>query len=586
MKGDFTRDTFQPAKHFSRVLMQQGRVTLDADFNEQAAISLRYLRTMARDIIGPYAAPAGKDAKGHDLGGFKLTKLDPDPDKTLFRISKGCYYVDGILVENETDDCTYKKQPDYQPPADDPLLKAPAGERGFFVYLDVWERHITPIDDDSIREKALGGPDTCTRAKVVWQVKALPLTEKLENEMADAEKNVFNRLHALWTEKAKLENDIAKATTKKKQVHLLIGLLNLDEQLARRNHLALLPTHKGLLRQLVRLSNAKLAARVDPGQKTEDACVTPPASKYRGAENQLYRVEIHRGSRDEKGNSTTPTFKWSRDNGSVVTAWLGGEGSDLHVESVRGFAAGNWVELLDDDTELLGKPAGTLVQLVKVEGDTLSVDPATVPQPPGTGLAIGNYPKNPKVRRWDHIATDAISLANDNAMPIQESSPTGATPEKIVWIDLEDGVQVQFSAGGEYRTGDYWLIPARVPSGNVEWPQADELNPQPLPPRGIEHHYALLGIASRANANRELTIKDARFEFWPLMSRVVESTLSGTADYQPVQPTPADYQPVQPVGPAPYAAPSKTVPAPKKPPKARKRQAKKSPASRAEGAPS
>ena len=31
MKGDFTRDTFDPAKHFSRVLMQQGRVTLDAD---------------------------------------------------------------------------------------------------------------------------------------------------------------------------------------------------------------------------------------------------------------------------------------------------------------------------------------------------------------------------------------------------------------------------------------------------------------------------------------------------------------------------------------------------------------------------
>src|SRR5882724_9325 len=145
MKGDFTRDTFQPAKHFSRVLMQQGRVTLDADFNEQAAISLRYLRTLARDIIGPYAAPAGKDANGDDLGGFKL-KLDPGPD---ISISKGCYYVDGILVENHTDNCTYKKQPDYQPPADDPLLKAPAGEQAFFVYLDVWERHITPIDDDS-----------------------------------------------------------------------------------------------------------------------------------------------------------------------------------------------------------------------------------------------------------------------------------------------------------------------------------------------------------------------------------------------------------------------------------------------------
>ena len=38
MKGDFSRITFDPKKHYSRVLMQQGRVQLDADWNEQAAI--------------------------------------------------------------------------------------------------------------------------------------------------------------------------------------------------------------------------------------------------------------------------------------------------------------------------------------------------------------------------------------------------------------------------------------------------------------------------------------------------------------------------------------------------------------------
>ncbi|MCX6048065.1 MAG: DUF6519 domain-containing protein, partial [Chloroflexi bacterium] len=35
MKGDFTRSTFKPAKHYSSVRMQQGRVQLDADWNEQ-----------------------------------------------------------------------------------------------------------------------------------------------------------------------------------------------------------------------------------------------------------------------------------------------------------------------------------------------------------------------------------------------------------------------------------------------------------------------------------------------------------------------------------------------------------------------
>jgi len=53
MKADLTRDTFHPLKHYARVLTQQGRVQLDADMNEQAAILLRYLHILAADLIGP-----------------------------------------------------------------------------------------------------------------------------------------------------------------------------------------------------------------------------------------------------------------------------------------------------------------------------------------------------------------------------------------------------------------------------------------------------------------------------------------------------------------------------------------------------
>ena len=35
MPGDYSRRLFRRAKHYSGVLMQQGRVQLDADFNEQ-----------------------------------------------------------------------------------------------------------------------------------------------------------------------------------------------------------------------------------------------------------------------------------------------------------------------------------------------------------------------------------------------------------------------------------------------------------------------------------------------------------------------------------------------------------------------
>ena len=59
MKGDFSRDTFDPLKHFSRVLTQQGRVSLDADWNEQADITAHRTETEARDVItrrSPFAA--------------------------------------------------------------------------------------------------------------------------------------------------------------------------------------------------------------------------------------------------------------------------------------------------------------------------------------------------------------------------------------------------------------------------------------------------------------------------------------------------------------------------------------------------
>ncbi len=38
MFGDFSRDSFDPSKHYTRVLMQQGRPLLDADWNEQISI--------------------------------------------------------------------------------------------------------------------------------------------------------------------------------------------------------------------------------------------------------------------------------------------------------------------------------------------------------------------------------------------------------------------------------------------------------------------------------------------------------------------------------------------------------------------
>jgi len=52
MQGDFSRYTFDPKKHYTQVLLQQGRVLTDADWNEQQAITHHHISTNTKDIIG------------------------------------------------------------------------------------------------------------------------------------------------------------------------------------------------------------------------------------------------------------------------------------------------------------------------------------------------------------------------------------------------------------------------------------------------------------------------------------------------------------------------------------------------------
>src|ERR1700722_3280177 len=87
MKGDFTRWTFQPAKHYHGVLKQQGRVDVDADWNEQGAIAAHRVETETMDVVGQSGAPAAN-------AGFLVT---PDPTNKTLLIGAGRAYVDGIL---------------------------------------------------------------------------------------------------------------------------------------------------------------------------------------------------------------------------------------------------------------------------------------------------------------------------------------------------------------------------------------------------------------------------------------------------------------------------------------------------------
>ncbi len=65
MKGDFTRNTFRKSRHYRKVNMQQGRVQVDADWNEQNDIQFHYDQALLRDVVGKNGTPV-------ENGGFEI----------------------------------------------------------------------------------------------------------------------------------------------------------------------------------------------------------------------------------------------------------------------------------------------------------------------------------------------------------------------------------------------------------------------------------------------------------------------------------------------------------------------------------
>ena len=488
MKGDFTRVTFRPEKRFSGVRMQQGRVQLDADWNEQLDIQAHRDRTTAADTIGPSGAP-----KAGGSFGVALT-----PDGGDLSVAAGRFYVDGILCELDERELAIASFPDAKTvelahwPADDTALSdgrwvelegdgvAPAqfqvktgdaktarlsllgdagaftaaanprlrtittyltqpddpsppaltpvtADRTDFVYLDVWEREITANEDPSLLDQALGGVDTATRSRTVWQVRVQ------ENVTATSCADV-----AGWP-----------------------------------------PGPSG----------GVLSATVTESSSGTEPCLIPASGGYRGLQNRLYRVEIHT-------NGGGPTYKWSRDNGASAFAIEelvndGPGGTDrirvrrLGRDQVLALRQGQSVEVLDDDTVLSGT-AGTFVQITDVSEDDRVVTLSAKVQ----GYSVARHAR---IRRWD-------------------GGPTAVAPGTTQ--ALEDGIEITFGGSG-FAPGDHWLFAARTAIGDIE--RLDGARPV-----GIRHHYAPLALVHRTAGGGTTTVDDCRPTFPPLTGIAAE----------------------------------------------------------------
>ncbi len=167
MPGDYSRFTDNPNKNFVEVLMQQGKVQLDSDWNEMVELLTRADRLRALDTFGPAAVPRDDD----NSSAFQITNVGTDD----FTFGLGRMYVDGILVEalpSTPPENTYKTQPFFVTPPGPPKFTLATGDN--LVYLDVWKREITFVENPDLLDSALGGVDTATRMQTVWQVKVEP----------------------------------------------------------------------------------------------------------------------------------------------------------------------------------------------------------------------------------------------------------------------------------------------------------------------------------------------------------------------------------------------------------------------------
>ena len=158
MKTEISRDSHQPEKRYSGVYQQQGRMLTDADWNELVEILKERLNDALKDVVGSKEGGVGGTPRHRALKVIKASIDDP------LTIQPGHVYVDGVAAQVPGDaDIAYDDQPDFPWPPD------PTGD--YVLYADVWERTVTHLMDERLRDKGLHGADTCTRKQKMAQIK-------------------------------------------------------------------------------------------------------------------------------------------------------------------------------------------------------------------------------------------------------------------------------------------------------------------------------------------------------------------------------------------------------------------------------
>ena len=453
MGADISRVRFDPLHDFAGVVLQQGRLLLDADFNELVALLDRRLRAETCD----------------------LTSFGPDPD-----------HAGVAWVPRQTPDAF---RVDRSPAATS--RSAAAG-----CTSTACSPRTTGSSRDGLRPAALGGHraprDTPYVEQPYWPTPdALPTGRRRTSRTSTcgSARSPTSRIPT-WSRSPSASTrrragrrrgrcgccEVPTGTTCADRRRRHPGLARPDPPVGR-------PAHDGHRR----------------GRRRDDPCELPPIGGYRGLENQTYRVEIHDGgdprrhrdlqvvARQRLGRDARSS-RWSRRRfcGSRPSAGT----------TCCAISTGDWVEIIDDNVRARPASPGEIRKVTVDDAERTITFTGALPadlQPadadgrggaPPARAALGPVGRRPRRRRraghrprrrgLDRRDHGAGVSARRRSCSSTASSSRSRSPQ---------------AAAARSGAGDHWIFAARTADASIE--QLDA-----APPHGVHHHYARLGIVT------------------------------------------------------------------------------------------
>jgi len=450
MPSDLTRPaTGDLRQHYKAVVMQQGRVILDRDFNALQDLVNGRIAADALDEIGPCGTPDDGLAVSLPPAGQSVpaSVSYSAPQPWDFLVKPGTMYVGGQRVVFDAPAAhlaplSYFHQPDWIHPPD-PFAHGSASysvPRHEFVFLHAFEQEVGAVEDPDLLDVALGGPDTTQRVRLMRRIIRLGVAgTDCATALADAETD--------WGQWGYLFD----------------------------------PATMRLLPQ------AALQVSFTSALTTTNPCDPVTQGGYLGAENQLIRVMI--GEPGSGGKSAS--LLWGYDNASFlyrVTVEPGGTTLQLSQPPVDAFhcpRTGQYVEVLrtaavlgiePDQTDPTGQrtivrcvaaATGRVATVAKYNnGDNTLVLSSPLP----AEYATESYPLF--LRVWvGRQPFDPSSVA-----PITLTDPTGQTSPGIQVTMTQPATAAK---GAALPGGAFWLFAVRPSTPQAIYPERFLNGPQP-----------------------------------------------------------------------------------------------------------